>query len=269
MLAPRLIISIIFIPLGIALIMANGWALTIAAACAFGYAAYEYAQIFRQGEYHPSVPVLVTGTAALTIFRHVFQFNHSDLLLGLVILSSMTAQVIGYEKGRNTSALDFNITLGGVLYIGWLGSYLISIRDLPNGEWWLLLVLPSCWIIDGAAYFVGSRWGRHKISPRVSPKKSWEGYIGGIVIGAPGTMLLAFLWGLRAPEITPVIGLILGLILAVASPLGDLGESMLKRAFGVKDSSNAIPGHGGFLDRIDSWLWAGIISYYLIVWVWL
>ena len=129
-------------------------------------------------------------------------------------------------------------------------------------------MLPAIWLGDGAAYFVGSHFGKHKMSPRVSPNKSWEGYVGGVIGGALGALLLASLWHLRAPAITPVKGLILGLIVTIVSPLGDLGESMLKRGFGVKDTSQLLPGHGGIMDRIDSWLWAAAIGYYLILYSW-
>ncbi len=149
------------------------------------------------------------------------------------------------KRASNSSAVDFNITLGGILYLGWLGSYLISLRNLPDGLWWFLLVLPATWFGDGAAYFVGSHFGRHKMSPRVSPKKSWEGYVGGVIGGALFCMLLASLWHLRAPAITPVRGLIVGLVIAGLSPLGDLGESMLKRGFGVKDFEPSVTGTWG------------------------
>jgi phosphatidate cytidylyltransferase len=269
MLVQRLLVAILLLPLGIILILADSWWLSIVATIVFGIAAWEYWRIFRRGGYQPSLPVLVAGCAALVMVRQWYEFNNSDLVLGVAILLAMSAQVIGYEKGDRTAALDFNITLGGILYIGWLGSYLISIRNLPDGQWWLLLVLPACWISDGAAYFVGSSLGKHKMSPRISPKKTWEGYIGGIIGGALGTLLLALLWNSRAPSITPLAGLILGLVISITSPLGDLGESVLKRQFGVKDSGRALPGHGGVLDRVDSWLWAGVISYYLILWAWI
>jgi phosphatidate cytidylyltransferase len=131
-----------------------------------------------------------------------------------------------------------------------------------------MLVLPSIWVSDGTAYFVGSHFGRHKMSPRSSPKKSWEGYIGGVIGGTLFAVLLASLWHLRAPAVTPLKGLILGLVITSISPLGDLGESMLKRGFGVKDTSRLLPGHGGIMDRIDSWLWAATIGYYLILYAW-
>ncbi|RPJ37909.1 MAG: CDP-archaeol synthase, partial [Chloroflexi bacterium] len=101
-----------------------------------------------------------------------------------------------------------------------------------------------------------------------SPNKSWEGYVGGVIGGALFALLMASIWQLRAPAVTPMKGLILGFVICAIVPLGDLGESMLKRCFGVKDSSNLLPGHGGVLDRIDTWLWAAPIGYYLILYAW-
>jgi phosphatidate cytidylyltransferase len=119
---------------------------------------------------------------------------------------------------------------------------------------------------------VGSRIGRHKMTKRLSPKKSWEGYFGGVVAGVlGGAALAALIQTLAAPggSITWERGGWLGLALAVLTTLGDLGESMMKRQVGVKDSGDLLPGHGGVFDRIDSWLWAGVIGYYLITWLWL
>jgi phosphatidate cytidylyltransferase len=123
------------------------------------------------------------------------------------------------------------------------------------------------WAADSFAYLVGVRFGRHKIAPRLSPKKSWEGYFGGIV----GAVLFSALWawGWRewvnpAAVITPLRGALLGLAMGIFPVMGDLGESMIKRQFGVKDSGHILPGHGGIFDRIDSWLWALPIAYYII-----
>ncbi len=269
MLAQRLIVTIILVPLGVFIVATGGWVMAVLVMAVLGYGAWEYWRIYTHGGYNPSAPLLIAGVVGLALSRQLFQFTGSDLLLSALILLAMGIQVFRFEKGSNTAAIDFNITLGGILYLGWLGSYLISLRNLPDGLWWFLLVLPAIWFADGSAYFVGSHFGRHKMSPRVSPKKSWEGYIGGLVGGALFCLLLASLWHLRAPEITPIKGLILGLAIAGFSPLGDLGESMLKRGFGVKDSSRLLPGHGGVMDRIDSWLWGTVIGYYLIFFVWL
>jgi phosphatidate cytidylyltransferase len=182
----------------------------------------------------------------------------------------MTVHLVAYERGRDQAGTDFAITLSGILYIGWLGAYLVSIRALPEGVWWVLLVLPAIWIADGGAYFIGRAFGRHKLSPRLSPKKTWQGYLGGVLVGALGTALLAWLWANLSgtgTAISPLDGVILGVILAVLAPLGDLGESMIKRQFGIKDSGKILPGHGGAFDRIDSWLWAAAIGYYVIIWL--
>ena len=110
------------------------------------------------------------------------------------------------------------------------------------------------------------------MSPRLSPKKSWEGYLGGILLAIPGTALLTLLWRVwagTATTVTPLHGALLGLIMGALTILGDLGESMLKRQVGVKDLGNLLPGHGGAFDRIDSWLWGAVIGYYVIVFVFL
>jgi phosphatidate cytidylyltransferase len=268
MLAQRLKVAIVLIPAGVLLFAVGGWFLALVVAAGLGYAAWEYWRMYTLGGYYPSAAVLITGTGVLVLARQAFGFTGSDLLLCLLILAAMAIQAFNFEKGVKTSAVDFTIILGGILYLGWLGAYIVSLRNLPDGLWWLMLVLPGMWFSDGAAFFIGRKFGRHKISERVSPKKTWEGYFGGLVFGALGTMLLASLWHMRAPDITPLRGLILGIIISGVSPMGDFGESMIKRSFGMKDASGLLPGHGGVMDRIDSWLWAAPIGYYLIYFLW-
>jgi len=238
-------------------------------ALVLGYAACEYWRMFFNGGYNPSVFLLVSGVGTVVLTRKMIGFTGSDLVLTLIIFIAMGREIFQFERGRRSSAVDLGITLGGILYLGWLGSYLISLGELENGFWWICIALPAVGLTDGGAYFIGSNLGKHKMSQRVSPNKSWEGYIGGIIFGALGGMALAALWHLRAPEITYDKGLILGLAISSLSVLGDLGESMIKRNFNIKDSSNLLPGHGGIMDRIDSWLWAAPIGYYIITLLWL
>jgi phosphatidate cytidylyltransferase len=264
MLVQRLIVAIIIIPVLVILAYLGGWVLALSMAATLGFGAWEYNKLFTAGGFQPAVYLLVGGTVIFVLARHAFAFVYSDITISLILLMGMAWQVIQYEKGTSTAATDFGITMGGLFYLGWLGSYLISLRDLPAGMWWILVVIPTINISDAGAYFIGSHFGKHKISQRVSPNKSWEGYFGGILAGTIGAVILAAAWHLRSPLITVEKGLVLGLAITILSPLGDLGESMLKRSFGVKDSSRVLPGHGGVMDRIDSWLWAAPIGFYII-----
>jgi len=132
-----------------------------------------------------------------------------------------------------------------------------------------MIVLPIVWAGDTGAYSIGAVYGKHKMSPRLSPKKSWEGYFAGVftsvIVGAFFSYAFSSL-GHRPLNglINPMQGALLGLLIGAVAPLGDLGESMLKRQSGLKDSSNIFPGHGGFLDRIDSWIWGAAIGYFVI-----
>jgi phosphatidate cytidylyltransferase len=211
--------------------------------------------------------LLIIGTAALAIGRGLDDFTSVPWLLTLIIFAAMGYHLVQFERGRGQAGTDFAVTLSGSLYFGWLGAYLVSLRQLPDGFWWLLLTLGCVWIGDSGAYFIGKNFGKHRMSPRLSPKKSWEGYFAELVTGALGGLLLAWLFGYfswTSAAMQPWHGMVLGLVLAVFTPLGDLGESMIKRQVGVKDSSNLLPGHGGAWDRIDSWLWAAPLGYYLI-----
>jgi phosphatidate cytidylyltransferase len=268
MLAKRLIVAIIIIPVLVGLAYAGSWYLTIAMAAFLGFGAWEYWQLFKHGQYRPAGPLMILGVAGLVLARHAFSWQPNEALICFFLLAAMAWQVFQYEKGSGTAAVDFGITAGGILYLGWLGAYLISLRDLPDGFWWVFIVVAGIAFGDGGAYFVGSRFGKHKLSQRVSPNKSWEGYLGGVVIGTLGAAFLALIASLRVPLITADKGMILGLVINTLAPLGDLGESMLKRNFSVKDSSNVMPGHGGVMDRVDSWLWAAPIGFYLILLLW-
>ena len=144
---------------------------------------------------------------------------------------------------------------------------MISLRGLPEGLAWFLIVLPSLWIADSAAYFVGRAIGRHRMAPRLSPKKSWEGYLGGIVFGALGGALIAWMMQSFIPidfTGTGLQALVIAGLVSILAPIGDLGISMIKRELEVKDTGRLLPGHGGVLDRIDSWIWAGALGFYLV-----
>jgi phosphatidate cytidylyltransferase len=270
MLRTRVLVASILLPIGLLVIFLGGWVFAGLVALILGLAAWEYCQIFKASSLQPASIIAILGASSLALGRAWNGFNSTPWITGLILIASMVYHMVGYERGRDQPGTNFAVTLSAALYLGWLGAYLISIRDLPEGRWWLLLILPIVWLADSGAYFIGRRFGQHKLCPRLSPKKTWEGYLGGILIGTPSAIGLIYLWKLWAGptfSITLTQGAILGILLSTITPLGDLGESMIKRQSGIKDSSNLLPGHGGVFDRIDSWLWAAIIGYYFIIWI--
>jgi phosphatidate cytidylyltransferase len=271
MLGKRILVVIVLLPIGLAAIWAGGWYLTALVALFMGAAALEYVNLFRLGGIQPGLILVVGSTVLLLVGRTINGFNSAGWMISLIVLLAMTYHLVAYERGRDQAGTDFSVTLAGVFYIGWLGAYFISLRNLHEGLWWLLVVLAGVMFADSGAYFIGKRFGRHKLSPRLSPKKTWEGYFGGIIVGVPLTILLATLIHSivgSASGITFLSGALVGLVMAIVPTLGDLGESMIKRQMGVKDSGNILPGHGGAFDRIDAWLWAVVIGYYMIFWIW-
>lgn len=270
MLAKRVLVAAILLPIGLVLIWLGGLAFALMVALILSLASWEYVQLFRTGGLQPAGVLVILGTLGLVVGRMFTGFSSAAWIISLAVLASMTYHLIAFERGRDQAGTDFGVTLAGILYFGWIGSYLISLRELPEGMWWVLLALPSVWLADSGAYFVGRSIGRRRLSPRLSPKKTWEGYLGGVLVGTLGTALLAYIWSFwtgPVTAITPLNGAIMGLVLAVITPLGDLGESMFKRQVGVKDSGSLLPGHGGVFDRIDTWLWAAVLGYYLAVWL--
>jgi len=250
-------------------------------------ASWEYAQMFRAVNTEPSNWILVGGTLLLLVVRSIPYMGGilpagfisltgpiAEATLALLVLIAMVAHLYAYERGRDQAALDFVVTVGGLVYLGWVGAYLIDLRNLPNGSWWLMLVLPCVWLADTGAYVLGSKFGKHKMTPRLSPKKSWEGFWAGVFTGTLGGAFFAWAYNIDTSvfghslvgplTVAPWEGALLGFVLSVLTVFGDLGESMFKRQGGIKDSGHIIPGHGGTFDRIDSWLWAGVIG---VIWI--
>ncbi|HAN26113.1 MAG TPA: phosphatidate cytidylyltransferase, partial [Microbacterium ginsengisoli] len=134
------------------------------------------------------------------------------------------------------------------LYVPFLASLAILLLRQPHGEWWVMAFLIITIVADTGAYVSGLTLGRHPMAPKISPKKTWEGFAGAAVLSVVGAILLAWLM-LGLPWWT---GIIIGLVILGTATAGDLGESMIKRDLGIKDMSSWLPGHGGVLDRLDS-----------------
>jgi phosphatidate cytidylyltransferase len=261
----RLLVADIFVPITAFFAIQGGIAFVGFVTIILGVAAWEFWRIFQKGNYAPSLSVLLVFSTSAVIMRYLWGLQYFEIWLGALLFVSLFMHVLQQQRGNEKAASNLALTVFGALYLGFLGSYAISVRFLEQGLYWVMLVFPIISLADTGAYIFGRLFGKHKMLTVVSPKKSWEGYIGGIVVGALGGWGLAALWQIASPAVLPIHGLILGFAISVIGPFGDFGESMIKRQFNIKDSSNLLPGHGGFFDRIDSSLWAAILGYYLIL----
>ena len=145
------------------------------------------------------------------------------------------------------------------IYCTWLPLHMISLRLLPQGSWMLMSVFIMVWVCDSGAYFTGYFLGKHKMAPHLSPKKTIEGGVGGVLLTVVAALIIQRFLPIAPNMLNAVI---VALLVAFGAIVGDLFESYLKRSFGVKDSGNILPGHGGFADRFDSFLMVAPLCFY-------
>ena len=188
-----------------------------------------------------------------------------ELVLALTLFLPFSYQI--FRDQVNVAFLSVASTLLGVVYIGWaFGHHLILLRDLSGaGRGLVFFLLVTIWLGDTAAYIFGRWFGTHKLSPRISPGKTIEGTIAGLVFGALGGLGV---WSFFLKDIVSLPhALVLGILLGIVGQLGDLSESVIKRSADVKDSGHLIPGHGGLLDRCDSLIFSAPVLYYYFVYL--
>ncbi|MDW8102031.1 MAG: phosphatidate cytidylyltransferase [Anaerolineae bacterium] len=253
----RVLVAALLIPAIILITWAGGILFALVVGAAALIATWEFFRLMEKGGFNPLWPMGLILTAFLVL--NAF-WPHLNLLpFGL---SAWIVVATIWQLFRRTiyPAVDWALTLAGGFYIGWLISHFVSLRSLPNGYTWVLLTLFITWAEDSGAYFVGLKWGKRPIWPRLSPKKTWEGTIGGWLAGVLAAIVLGTIAGIPLHH-----SLALGIIVATTAPFGDLAVSMIKRQVGAKDSGTIFPGHGGMLDRIDSLLFAAIGVYYYVV----
>ena len=200
----------------------------------------------------------MTGFAALILGTHRPDIIGPTLLATLVCIISVP---LLSRSPLEQSLKDGALTLFGVLYLGLTLGTLSMTRLLPQGEWLIFFLLLVTWASDTGAYYVGTLFGRHRLAPRISPKKTVEGLVGGL-IAAIIVGYVARWWFL--PELSGLDCLILAILMTVTGLWGDLTESVMKRSAGMKDSGGILPGHGGMLDRLDSLLFAAPAFYYYV-----
>ncbi|HXX37904.1 MAG TPA: phosphatidate cytidylyltransferase [bacterium] len=237
-------------------------ALGVAVAAVIGLC--EFYRMAERAGYHPVWEAGIGGTV-LFVAAAAYSSSWEPMLVPALLVYTMLVQLRG---GRADRALaNAGVTVLGALYVGYLFSYLVRLRALPFGPLHVvgplppLLVICAVWASESAAYFVGLAWGRRKLLPTISPRKSLEGAAGGIAAGTVAGLLFAVASGLPAAA-----GIAVGVVCALAAVCGDLWESAIKREVGVKDAGSVLPGHGGILDRFDGLLLAAVAGYAVMAW---
>lgn len=281
----RALSSIGVILVGLVPALLGGWAFGIAFTAIAVVAYREAATIILPG---PS-PLRPIGMAVVVLAGVLAATGSGASGFAVICALAVAAPLAGAIFLRNAEPIEhWCATMATTLYLALPAYAAIELRnaaDLPANGWlqdlagampgtstatggglaWFLLALFVTWLSDTFAYLVGKTWGRHKLAPRISPNKTIEGAVGGLAAAALTAAICDAWFGM---DIGLVLALLVGLVLGAVGQLGDLSESMLKRARGVKDSSNLIPGHGGMLDRIDAlifvvvtaWLMAPIVA---------
>lgn len=230
----------------------------------------EYVRILENKGFYPSLKVIL---ASDLIFALLAYFNRFDLISVALTTCSIVAFMWVLFKGRQPYIANVSTTILGFVYGGWFPLHLLLLRGLNaenykgflklniqnDGLGYVLFLFMAILLTDTGCYYFGKKFGKHKLAPIISPQKTVEGSIGGAVCAVVGSLVIGHFIHLGFYH-----SLILGLLCTTFAQIGDLSESMIKRDAGVKDSGNTLPGHGGILDRTDSYvLTIPVMFYYL------
>ncbi len=224
-----------------------------------GFGSREYVKILNHKGFYPSLKVIYLTEIILAT---VVYFKRFDLVAITLTICAMCSFMWVLFRGKQPYIANVATTLLGMVYCGWFPLHLIFLRDLScpkydSGLGFVVLMFTAILLTDVGCYYVGTKLGKHKLAPVISPNKTIEGSIGGMFFAILGAVVVGLFidlpWYMSA---------IAGVICTVFAQIGDLCESMLKRDAGVKDSGSSLPGHGGFLDRTDSFILTIPIMYY-------
>lgn len=205
-------------------------------------------------------PLSLAGFGGLALMLAVAWFASPFAVFGAVCAGVLFTAVLGLVAGPKPGVTSrMAVTLLGMLYLGLGFSAVLLMRRLDAGTAAVLTVVFGTWAGDTMAYFTGMMFGATPMAPVLSPKKTWEGFAGGAI----STILLVVFIGLYTP-LGPGDSLLVGVVIAVAGPLGDLFESLVKRDVRIKDSGRGIPGHGGVLDRFDALIFSSVAVYFVL-----
>jgi phosphatidate cytidylyltransferase len=260
----RIVTGVLYAVVILVVLVSGSFVTGVAFGIMAGFAAAEFYAMQRRESRLPNEVFGVAAATLMPIAAAVWELRGLSSTVTALFALSLFWHVAFHRVGTADTAE----TIFGALYTGFLLGYLVLVRELDGGLVLSIALVASVWAADSVAYLVGSAIGRHKMVPSISPKKSWEGFIAG-VLGCVLVWSLVPLAGrlpVEAPNIPLWLAILTGVGVAVSSLVGDLAESRMKREAGVKDSGHALPGHGGFLDRLDSLIFACLVAYWILWW---
>lgn len=256
MLLQRIISALVGVPLIILAVWHAGLPLLLLTEIIVFLGLREMSEMLSRLGIKPSFWLAQAGGLILLGGAYLYHDGYPGPTITVILFLQLIATVAFYPR---YSLLDIAGTLMGTLYVG-LMCYFYLLRTLPDGWIWLVFMFAGTWACDTVAFFIGKAFGRRRIAPVLSPKKTLEGAVGGLL----GSVIIAYLFVRIYPFLPLPKLLLLGFMLGVAAEVGDLLESAFKRQAGLKDSSTLIPGHGGILDRFDSALFTAPLVYYYV-----
>jgi len=265
-LTARLLTALVGVPVTIVCSLVGGIPFLLAMNFVIGFGLFEF---YRMMEAKGIRPYKTVGVVAGLIVSWYVYFQggvFSGLFITIVLVWIMVLEL--FRRDGDLAVFHISSTILGVFYVAWLGSHVILLRKLGEeypgddlGGLFVILAFALAWGTDSGAYFVGNAIGRRRLLPRVSPDKTIEGAVGGIVTSIVVALVARYTF---AGFLSLTDALVLGLVSPVMATLGDLVESLMKRDVAVKDTSRALPGHGGMLDRFDSVLFVAPLVYYYL-----
>ncbi|GEM_PF-25124 len=259
----RLVSAIVLIPIVVALAFLGGWYAFAGGLVALALGAWELRAMFVHKGWRPHTGMSVALGVVFLLAAILPAYRLPLLYVGVcgVIIISFALFLWLQRASFEETLRDWALTLATPFYLGWPLALFVALRGATfgfgsRGFWWTVATCFMVWANDSAALLVGHFFGRTKLSPHISPAKTWEGFAGGLAL----TIAAAFVF--TAPlHIAWYLALALGVAVTIAATIGDLAESLLKRGTGVKDSGTLIPGHGGLLDRMDSLLFGVMVVF--------
>lgn len=258
--ATRMLTGFIMGTITMCCIMYGGVALLLLLGFVLFFGSKEYVKILEHKGFYPSLKIIFASEIILAI---IMFFDRKEYVASALVLCTIAAFMWVLFRGRQPYIANVATTILGFVYCGYFPLHLLFLRDISSPQFsdglgFVVMMFTAILLTDIGCYYAGTKFGKHKLAPVISPNKTIEGSIGGIISAIIGAVIIGYFIN----GVTVYTSIFAGLFCTIFAQIGDLCESLIKRDAGVKDSGNSLPGHGGFLDRCDSFIFTIPVMYY-------